>query len=301
MLRTVLHSVSYAGFWPGQARLGLDDFLVRARSLGYDGVMLMAKRPHLSALDFDDAALDRLRERVGELGLNIACLAGYTDFTIGSDRPEIPTREMQIVYVTQLARMAERIGCKLVRVFTGYNRSGVSYDQAWEWCVQSLKEASRRGAGFGVTLAVQNHHDTAAHFESFADLLDDVDEPNCQAAFDAWSPALHGSDLVAAVKRLGNRIVHTTVADYVRRPRFSYVPNLVNYIADADAIRAVPMGEGFIDYLSFFAALREVGYTGAVAYEMCSPLRGGGGEANLDRCAKRFLEWMETIGSGNEE
>jgi sugar phosphate isomerase/epimerase len=54
----------------------------------------------------------------------------------------------------------------------------------------------------------------------------------------------------------------------------------------------VPMGEGFIDYRSFFRALTETGYQGAVAYEMCSPLRGGGSEAILDRCAKQFLEYM---------
>lgn len=292
MFPTVLHSVSYAGVWPGQARLSLDDFLTRAWSLGYEGVMLMAKRPHLSVLDFDNVATERLRGRIDELGLKVACLAGYTDFTIGSDRPDIPTREMQVLYVTQLAKLAATLGCKLVRVFTGYNRANVGYDQAWNWCVESLQESSRRAADFGVTIALQNHHDTAAHFESFADLLDDVDEPNCCAAFDAWSPALHGSDLVAAVKRLGSRIVHTTVADYVRRPRFSYVPNLVNYVPEPDAIRAVPMGEGFIDYRSFFAALREIGYQGAVAFEMCSPLRGGGSEENLDRYAKQFLDWM---------
>lgn len=292
MLQTVLHSVSYAGFWPGQARLNLDSFLNRAKSLGFDGVMLMAKRPHLSVLDFDDSAVSRLRDRIGELGLNVACLAGYTDFTIGSDRPEIPTREMQTLYVIRMAQMAAQLKCPFVRVFTSYSRANVGYDQTWNSCVESLKECSRRVADLGVTLAVQNHHDTAVHFESFADLLDDVDEPNCQAAFDAWSPALQGSDLVAAVKRLGSRIVHTTVADYVRRPRFTYVPNLVNYVAEPDAIRAVRMGEGFIDYRAFFAALRDVGYQGAVAYEMCSPLRGGGDEANLDQYARWFLDWM---------
>jgi len=292
MLQTVLHSVSYAGVWPGQAKLGLDDFLTRAKSLGFDGVMLMAKRPHLSVLDFDERTVARLRERVDSLGLNVACLAGYTDFTIGSDRPDIPTREMQVLYVERLAHIASQLDCRLIRVFTGYGRTNVGYDQAWNWCVESLKECSRRVAEFGVTIAVQNHHDTAAHFESLADLLDDVDEPNCHAAFDAWSPALQGSDLVAAVKRLGSRIVHTTVADYVRRPRFTYVPHLVNYVPEPDAIRAVPMGDGFIDYRSFFAALRDVGYRGAVAYEMCSPLRGGGSEQNLDHYAQRFLKWM---------
>ena len=293
--KTVLHSVSYAGVWPGQARLTLDAFLEKAAALGFDGVMLMAKRPHLSVLDFDEAARKRLRDKLAKLKLELVCVAGYTDFCLGSERPEIPTREMQILYVTELASFARDLKCKLIRVFTGYTRAGVSLDQGWVWCVESLRECARRASEFGVTIGVQNHHDTAAHFESLADLLEDIGEPNCKAMFDAWSPALHGSDLVAAVKKMAPHIVHTTVADYVRRPRFSYVPQLVNYVREPDAIRAVPMGEGFIDYRSFFAALQEVGYAGSVAYEMCSPLRGGGSEANLDRCAKQFLHYMGSI------
>ena len=58
--------------------------------------MLMAKRPHLSPLDFDADARRRLRDRLDGLGLNVACLAGYTDFCMGADRPDIPSREMQI-------------------------------------------------------------------------------------------------------------------------------------------------------------------------------------------------------------
>jgi len=42
----LLHSVSYAGFW-GQAALSLDQFIDKAAELGYDGVMLMAKRPQI--------------------------------------------------------------------------------------------------------------------------------------------------------------------------------------------------------------------------------------------------------------
>jgi sugar phosphate isomerase/epimerase len=290
--KTTLHSVSYAGFWPGQTRLSLDSFLEKARALGYDGVMLMAKRPHLSLLDFDHAARIRLRDRLAELQLELTCLAGYTDFCLGSERPDIPTREMQILYVTELARLAHDLGGSLIRVFTGYQPRTATPEQCWGWCVDSLRECARRASEFGVTLGVQNHHDTAVHFESLFDLLAEINEPNCRAMFDAWSPALHGSDLTAAVRRMAPYIVHTTVADYVRRPRYSYAPQLINYVAETDAIRAVPMGEGFIDYRAFFDALQAAGYQGAVAYEMCSPLRGGGSEANLDRCARQFLDYM---------
>jgi sugar phosphate isomerase/epimerase len=146
---------------------------------------------------------------------------------------------------------------------------------------------------FGVTVGVQNHHDTAVHHDSLFDMLEEIGEPNCKAMFDAWAPALHGADLVAAVRKMAPYIVHTTVADYVRRQRFRYQPPLVNYTRETDAVRAVPMGEGFIDYAAFFGALKETGYAGSVAYEMCSPLHGGGSEENLDRCARQFLQYME--------
>lgn len=290
--KTALHSVSYAGVWPGQTRLSLEAFLEKARALGYDGVMLMAKRPHLSVLDYDEAARRRLRDKIQSLGLTVACLAGYTDFCLGSGRPDIPAREMQVLYVSELARLARDLDCSLIRVFTGYGGPDVSLDQSWGWCVESLRECSRRAAGFGVTVGIQNHHDTAVHHASLRDLLDDVAEPNCKAMFDAWAPALQGCDLVEAVDAMAPRIVHTTVADYVRRPRYTYVPPLVNYVRETDAIRAVPMGEGFIDYRTFFGALAKTAFDGYVAYEMCSVLRGGGSEANLDRCARQFLEFM---------
>jgi sugar phosphate isomerase/epimerase len=294
-MKLVLHSVSYAGVWPGQARLTLDDFLARARSLGFGAVMLMAKRPHLSPLDYDADARRRLRGRLADLGLEVACLAGYNDFCQGADRPDIPTREIQVYYVRELCRLAHDLGCGLVRVFTGFEQPAASYEQQWQWCVSCLKECARFAAPLGVAVGVQNHHDVAGHWESLLDLLHDIDEPNCKALFDAWAPALQGSDLAEAARRLAPHMAHTTVADYVRRPRFRYVPNLVNYAREEDVIRAVPMGEGFIDYRGFFRALREGGFRGSVAYEMCSPLRGGGSEENLDRCARRFLDSMADL------
>jgi sugar phosphate isomerase/epimerase len=294
-MKTALHSVSYAGVWPGQARLELDDFLVRAKTLGFDAVMLMAKRPHLSPLDFDADARGRLRERLAGLGLRVACLAGYTDFCLGADRPDIPAREMQVLYVRELCRLAGDLGSGIVRIFTGFDHAAASYDQQWNWCVAALQECARYAAAVGVTIGVQNHHDVAGHWQALVDLLADVNHPNCKACFDAWAPALHGDDLTEAARRLAPHMVHTTVADYVRRPRFRYLPALVNFAREPDAVRAVPMGEGFIDYRVFLRTLRESGYQGTVAYEMCSPLRGGGVEENLDRCARRFLEYMRTV------
>ena len=297
-MRLALHSVSYAGVWPGQVRLPLEAVLDKAAQFGYDGVMLVAKRPHASLLEVDAAARRRLRDAIEQRGLAVAAIAGYTDFCAGHDRPDVPLREMQILYVTELARLARDLGGRVVRIFTGFAKPGVAHGVLWEWCVGAIRECAQRAADFGVTVGVQNHHDVAAHHESLLDFLREVDHPNCRACFDAWSPALQGVDLATAAQQLAPYTAHTTIADYVRRPRFSYQPNLVNYVPEPDVVRAVPMGNGFVDYHAFLRGLLAGGYPadGWAAYEMCSPLEGGGSEGNLDRCARRFVEWMREHG-----
>jgi sugar phosphate isomerase/epimerase len=292
--KCALHSVSYSGSW-GQASLSLDAVIAKAKDLGFDGIMLMAKRPHASPLDLDADARRRLRGKLEARKLELACLAAYNDFTIGMERPDIPVIEMQVAYLVELCRLARDLGGKIVRVFTGFERHDAPYDRLWRTVITGLKETARRAADLGVTLAVQNHHDLAVHHSSMADLLDEVGEANCRAALDAWAPALQGEDPAAAARALGRRIVHTTAADYVARPRYRYEPQWVQYTSQPAVMRMVPMGEGIIDYRSFFAALREIGYEGYVAFEMCAPMSGGGTEESLDRAARGFLEYLRGL------
>ena len=294
----VLHSVSYAGVWRGQARLDVDAFLLKAKELGFNHVELMAKRPHVSPLDYDQTARERLRARLDELGLKVACLAGYPDFTAGADKPGIPSAEIGAIYVAELARLARDLGSSCVRVFTGYERPEVPFDRQWGIVVEGLQRAAREAAKYEVTLAVQNHHDIAVHPDALLWLIREVDEPNCKAAFDAWSPALggvNGEELAEAARKLAPHMVWTTVADYVKHPRYEYDATIVDYRRKDDAVRAVPFGEGFIDYAAFFRGLREGGYEGYVAYEMCEVLRGGGTVENLDRTARHFLDSFRKV------
>lgn len=296
--KLALHSVSYAGVWRGQAYLDVEQFLETAKRLGFDGVMLMAKEPHVSPLTYDDEARARLRAKIEELGLEVAILAGYTDFTGGIDRGGIPIPEIQAAYVGQLAKLASDLGTDKVRIFTGYIREGIPYDKQYGMVVKGLKLAAREAAKYGITLAVQNHHDIANHHDEMIWLLKEVNEPNVKAAFDAWTPTLQGlssEELAEAVEKVGPYIVHTTVADYVRFPRYQYRAEITNFVPLKPIVRAVPMGTGIVDYKTFFKALKKVGYKGWVAYEMCEVLEGGGSLENLERTARQFIEYMRNL------
>ncbi len=297
----VLFSVSYAGYW-GQHTLGLIPFLEKAASLGYPAVEIAAKRPHLSVLDYpDEESIRKVKTAADQLGIEIATLAGYTDFTSGRQAAEVPFVEMQILYVRQLARLAKALGAKIVRVFSGYFTNLADHQSDWQKCVVTLREAASVAAEFGVTLGLQNHHDVGVSAESFVELLDDVDHPNLKAMFDPWSIALHhpgiqNTSLYSAALRMAPRMVQTTLADYVLIERFQYQPSLINYQRiDPPAVRAVPLGEGFLDMNAFFAGLKEGGFNGYVAYEICSPIRGGGSEANLDAASAKALDRIQHL------
>jgi sugar phosphate isomerase/epimerase len=290
-VKTCLFSVSYAGLW-GQAALSLSDFVARTERLGFSSVMLMGKRPHLSPLDTDPERLEGLRAALHSARINCGVVAAYTHLA-RSGPAEVPVMEFQIAYVETLARLAKELGAPIVRVFTAYESDQPDLQAVWTGAVTALREMCDRAAGYGVTIAIQNHHDLALHTVALLELLQEIDRPNCKLGFDAWSLALRGEDLYQAARQAAPFTAITTNADYIRVPRYRYQPALVNYERQPiDWVRAVPFGTGFIDYTAFFRGLRDGGFDGLAVYEMCSPLRGGGTLENLDACAARYLDWM---------
>ena len=288
-----LFSISYAGFW-GQSTLNLTDFIKHAGKLGYPSVMIAGKRPHLSPLDATPEFLKPVQDALAEAGVRCDVIAGYTNLSQPSNvGSEVPLIEFQIAYVESLSRIASQLGAKVVRIFTAYEMEGQDLQAQGKRCVAAIREMCDRASVHGVTIAIQNHHDLALHTEALLELLADIDRPNCKLGFDAWSPALRGESLYDAAKLAAPHTVITTNADYIKVPRHHYRPELVNYERQpVDWVRAVPFGTGFIDYAAFFKGLRDGGFDGTAVFEMCSPLRGGGGLENLDACSTTYLKWM---------
>jgi sugar phosphate isomerase/epimerase len=134
------------------------------------------------------------------------------------DKPGVPNVEIQACYVGELAKLARDLGTDMVRIFTGYERPGVPFDKQYAMVVQGLKLAGEKAAKYGVTLAVQNHHDIGVGHDTMYWLLKEVNLPNVKAAFDAWAPALQGlkaQDLRAAVLKMKPFI---EIEDYRNNP-----------------------------------------------------------------------------------
>ncbi|MEZ5365906.1 MAG: hypothetical protein R2748_27135 [Bryobacterales bacterium] len=84
----VLFSVGYSGSW-GQAKLSAEDFVDKAAALGFRGVMLGGKRPHLNPLDWDADARTRLRDRIARHGFERVYVAAYNNITGDLEHSEV--------------------------------------------------------------------------------------------------------------------------------------------------------------------------------------------------------------------
>ncbi|MDR0709603.1 MAG: sugar phosphate isomerase/epimerase, partial [Spirochaetaceae bacterium] len=173
-MKTVLHSISYAGLWRGQARLSLEDFINHAADLGFDGVELTCKRPHAGLLEMTGEARKSVRKVLKDRNLACASLAAYTDFCAGLNGSFIPINEMQLIYIKELVHLAREWECDLIRIFTGYENKPVPYFTQWDACVSAVRECCLLAAPWGIRIGIQNHHDIALDADSLHSFIDEV-------------------------------------------------------------------------------------------------------------------------------
>mgnify|MGYP000244581647 CR=1 FL=1 len=289
-MKVALHSVGYSGTWGGETVLSVEDFVKKAASLGFDGVELMAKRPHLSPLDYARRDVDRLRELLSSLGLDAACVASYHDFSPSPDHPDMARVEKELVYLDRVMEIAAGLECKVVRTYSGYLYPGVDYRRQWETCVEALGEACSIAEDHGVYLGLQNHSPLSSFVDEVLTLVKDVGSNRLKVVLDAPLLVERGENLRESVLKCRRLIVHTHTSDftyvYGRQPGAFFTFRRV---------MAVPLGRGVVDYRTFIKALKEIGYDGYLSYEMCSELEGGSSEENLDRLARIALGYTKSL------
>ena len=294
-MKLALHSVSYSGTWGGQIALSLREFIDKAKTLGYDGVEFAAKRPHASPLDLNDGDRKELRAVVENAGMSICALASYHDWAGGWDHRDMAHVEKELTYFSEIAKLANDLGCSVVRTYTGFANDNIPYRQQWDQVVEGLQEACARGMDYGIAVGIQNHSCIASHPDSLLDMVKDVDRPNAKVILDAPYITIFDEPIRDTVLKFGDLIVHSHLTDFVRRTKYRYLPATVDFEENGEEFVGVPPGKGPTDFREFVAALKEIEYDGWLSYEMCSPLVGGGSEENLDRCAAQTLQYMQGL------
>ena len=314
-IKLALYSVTYMGYWYRGDALSLEELVERARSLGFEGIEIEAKRPHGCPLDWPRERCQGLRRLAADAGVAITAVGALNDFS----SPIAEYREAQLSAVRDLVRMTRDLDAGILRVFLGWTGStraaegGARYDLAqkawdaahedfaedevWGCCRDALVEAARFAGEHGVVLALQNHKPILRSYKQLLQMVREVASPHLKVCLDAPLMESRNADyLRSAVREAGALQVLTHYFGEFERPDPDGPVRLVDKRSQwrGPFVRHGHVEENF--YLPFVQALLEAGYRGSMGYELCSPLPVLDGNTVgiefVDECSRLALEFM---------
>jgi D-psicose/D-tagatose/L-ribulose 3-epimerase len=204
-----------------------------------------------------DAA--KLKQKLQQTGLRIVICGAF-----GPDRDltheEASVRDNSLKYITQAIKLCKDSGCKTLAgpMYSAVGkRRHVTPDQKkkeWDLAVKGLKEAGKRAADAGVTLAIEplNRFETdlVNTAEQCEKLVNDIGMNNVGFHLDSFHMNIEEKNSGDAIRRAGKRLYHF-------------------HACEND--RGAPGSGVNIDWATIAAALKEVGYKGEAVIESFTP------------------------------
>ena len=297
-IKVGLYSITYLGVWYRGNALPLEEMIKRAKDYGYAGIEIDGKRPHGNPLDWPTLKCKELRKLADGNGIDIYGVAGNNDLS----SPIQEHRECQILYIKNLIRLTSDFGAKTLRLFMGwpgvtlhpqlanydiakdiwnYTHAKFTGEETWEWVRAGLTECAKWAADAGVILALQNHKPVVKDYPDVLRMVKEVSSPNLKVSLDV--PIMDDKspeNIQKAAQSVGNlQVLSHFGGEYERG-------------TDGKVI-------GSDYYHPFVKAMKEIGYSGYMSYELCHPLPVVNGQTvgieYADKNAKLAAEFMKGI------
>ena len=222
----------------------------RAKALGYDGVELGVRASTYRASDlWSDDNIEALGQRAESAGVPVfsVCLHTFWHFTFAD--PDVANRFMAKQIVFQAIHACNVLGIRTILIPVTNPLGLPPREAAHRWAYETRAVASQ-AAGQGIHIGLENvGRSHVVTGEQMMELINAVDNPYVGAYFDVGNAQMLGSNPVADIHCLTDRIVQVHIKD----PRTDRTPCYV--------------GEGEIDLDGCLKALNEVGYSGPLVFE----------------------------------
>jgi L-ribulose-5-phosphate 3-epimerase len=256
-------------------RLPLREGLKTAKELGADGVQIYAVDGEMAPENLNSSSRKELKDYISSLGLEISALCGDLGGHGFQDREMNPQK---IEKSKRILDLAVDLGTNIVTTHIGI----IPEDPASP-VLESMQKACEDLGVYAKSLnayfAIETGPETSFRLKTF---LDTLSTNGVSVNFDPANMVMvTGDDPVEGVKLLKDYIVHTHVKDGVRYkpvdPRNVYGAlgygggvdheQIAKMVTEGKYFRELPLGEGKVDFPSYFAALQEIGYQGYLTIE----------------------------------
>jgi L-ribulose-5-phosphate 3-epimerase len=304
-----LLTVSYSGlFYSGKA-LPLDQQILKAKELGFDGLSIETKRPVASPLDLDKSTRKLIRAMAADHGVALCAVESLSNFTSRF----METRENNLAMMRMVLELASDLGVDLVKIFASwpgiindeeevalygpyergnhYKRPYPADLRKWNHAVNGIREVADMALDLGITLVLQNHAPVITPgYEDVLTMLKEIDRKNMKLCLDVPLFYERQSDqyVCEAVERCGAHIALTHYGAW----NFSESDNGEIIQGPASSFG------GQINYKTFVAGLHHSGYDGFLVSEYCLPVIRNhtiAGIDEIDQANRLALQYMKEV------
>ena len=213
-----------------------------AARFGFDGVEVGP---------MDEAGRDRVKALSEARGVGVTSVMNAAHWQHPLSDPDPEVRKASLAGLAESIDTAAALGAEVVLVVPAVVKPDVTYEQAWERSVASLKEILPAAAERGVCLAVENvWNKFLLSPVEFAAYVDSFASEHLAAYFDVGNILLYGYP-DHWIRTLGRRIRRVHLKGF-----------------DTEAKRFTYLREGSVDWPAVVSALEDVGYSGYLTAEL---------------------------------
>jgi len=270
-------------------RWGLEDTIESISRLGYDGIQVLAERPHLYPPDFDKNLRMKVKNLLEKNNLHVSALDAchflsrqYLMMDARTYRwpsePEpnfgarsLELRQARIEYTNQTIDLAVDLGTDKVVTFAG--PVVCDPDEGWNYVVEGLSECAEYAKQRKVYLLVETaSRGFCATPEETMQVINAINSPWLGVNLDVGHMCFLGIDPSEAIRKVSKRMMHVHIEDIKGRNHFHLIP-----------------GTGDIDFKAVIQTLVEVGYSGFLAVEIYTQAH------NPEYASREAIKYMKTL------
>ncbi len=240
-------------------KFSLFDAVEKIAELGFQGIEIMADRPHLYPPDFDREKTVHLLKVIKENGLNISNLNSFTLFAVGNTylpswiEPTEQRRQIRIDHTLQSLKFASLLGCPNISTAPGGPVKGMSRKEAKTIFYGGLEKAIPLAEALGVRILIEPEPTLLIeNSRQFREFIRDLRSPAVGLNFDIGHFFCVGEDPALAFQELFPWVGHIHLDDIG--------PSRIHH-------HLIP-GDGAIDLPEVFEAIAKMNYRGDMSLEL---------------------------------
>ncbi len=240
-------------------RFSLFESVEKIADLGFQGIEIMADRPHLYPADFDDENLARLKSGISQRGLRVTNLNSFTLFAVGNTylpswiEPSPERRRIRIDHTRRSLIIAAFLGCKNISVPPGGPLDGISRKEATSLFYAGLEAVIPLAEEMHVKILIEPEPNLfLENSREFKEFMKEIRSAGVGLNFDIGHFYCVNEDPGRVFRELYPWIGHVHMED----------------IASSRAHAHLIPGQGAIDFPAFFAAMKDTDYAGDITLEL---------------------------------